>query len=120
MIQSRLVALSMIPQALAAEANIHPRGSTWTNAPSDDTSHSPASTCDSGRFRNWTDATTTGGYIEEWSCKGIIDVVNSELSPGGYWAVTNNEGDPFVGLLSFHDKCYCSVARVDGNSGAFK
>jgi hypothetical protein len=120
MIKSRLCVSAIVPQALAAVANIQPRGSTWTNAASDDTSNSPTSTCDSGRFSNWTDATATGGFMEEWYCERIVDVINSELSPGGYWTVNNNDGDPFVGLLSSHDKCYCSVARLDGHSGAFK
>lgn len=120
MILSRLCVLATFSQALSAVANIQARGSTWTNAESNDTSHSPTSTCESGKFSNWTDATATGGYMEEWYCKRIMDVIISELSPGGYWTVTNNDGDPFVGLLSSQDKCYCSVARVDSHLGAFK
>lgn len=58
--------------------------------------------------------------MDEWYCKRIVDVINSEVSPAGYWTVTNNYGDPFVELLSSHDRCYCSVARVDGYSGEFK
>lgn len=110
----------MVSQALAEVANIQPRGSTWTNGASNDTSQAPISTCDTGRIGNWTDATATGGYMDEWYCKRIVDVINSEVSPAGYWTVTNNYGDPFVELLSSHDKCYCSVARVDGRSGGFK
>lgn len=107
-----------VSQALAEVSNIQLRGSTWTTG--DGTSQSPISTCDTGQISNWTDATATGGYMEKWYCKRIVDVINSEVSPAGYWTVTNNYGDSFVELLSSHDKCYCSVARVDGQNGEFK
>lgn len=111
---------TMVPQAVEEAADIQTRGSTWTNGASDDQSQSPISTCETGGIGNWTDATATGGYMEEDSCKKIVDTINSEVSPAGYWTVTNNDGDPFVELRSTQGKCYCSVARVDGHSGRFK
>lgn len=113
--KSRLLVPVMATHVLAAVSNIQPRGFTWT--PGDGTSQSPISTCDSGNISNWTDATTTGEYMEKWYCKRIVEVINSVVSPPGYWTVTNNYGDPFIELLSSHHECYCSVARVDGLSG---
>ncbi|KAI3399412.1 hypothetical protein diail_6883 [Diaporthe ilicicola] len=110
----------MLSPALTAAANIQPRGQTWTTGASNDTSQSPTSTCDTGRIPNWTDISASGGYRDIWACQKIIDIINSELSPGGYWTITNDGGDPFVGLLSAYDKCYCSAARVDGLGGGFR
>lgn len=47
-------------------------------------------------------------------------MINSEVMPAGYWTVTNNDGDPFVGLRSSLGKWCCSVARVDGHSEGFR
>lgn len=116
--KSRLLVPALASLEVSAVSNIKTRGSTWTTG--NGTSQSATSTCDSGRISNWTDATATGGYMEQWYCKSIVDEINSEISPTGYWTVTNNYGDPFVELLSSHDKCYCSVARVDSHSGEFK
>lgn len=120
MTKTRLPVSAMVPPALKKAVTIQPRGSTWTNAASNDKSQPPMSTCETGRFGNWTDVTATGGCMEEDSFKKIVDMINSEVLPPGYWTVTNNDGDPFVELRSSQGKWYCSVARVDGHSGTFK
>lgn len=120
MIKLSLILIAMAPQALSAVADIQLRGSTRTSTASNDASQPPTSTCDIGNLNNWTDTIATGEHMEKWYCSTIRDVFNSELSPDGYWIITNKNGEPFGELLSSHDKCYYGATRIESHGWNLK
>lgn len=117
---SLIIAAAVVPQALSAVADIQLWGSTRTKTASNDASQSPTSTCNKENFNNWTDTTANGGHMETWYCRGVTGVFNSELSPDGYWIITDKDGGPFGELVTSHDKCYYGATRIESHGWDFK